>query len=55
MLRDLGDGLVMRRGRADDAEAVAALSADCLRFQDMAEPHPGFAAVTRDLMGGWVH
>ena len=52
MLRDLGEGLVMRRGRQDDTEAVAALSADCLRFQDMAEPHPGFAAVMRDLMGG---
>jgi Acetyltransferase (GNAT) domain len=52
MLRDLGDGLVMRRGRAADAEALATLSADCLRFQDMAEPHPAFGVVVRDLMTG---
>jgi hypothetical protein len=52
MLRDLGDGLVMRRGRAADAEALAALSADCLRFQDMPKPHPAFGVVVRDLMTG---
>src|ERR671930_1784186 len=52
MLRHLEDGLVMRRGRPTDTEALAALSADCLRFQDTPEPHQGFASVTRDLMGG---
>ncbi|HEY3064389.1 MAG TPA: GNAT family N-acetyltransferase [Methylomirabilota bacterium] len=52
MLRDLGDGLVMRRGRAADAEAFGALSADCLRFQDTPEPHPAFGVVIRDLMTG---
>src|SRR5215212_4547216 len=56
MLKDLGDGLILRRASRDDAEAVAAfnsrvhLSSGC-PFEQR-EPHRGVAAFTRDLMSG---
>jgi GNAT superfamily N-acetyltransferase len=52
MIRDLGDGLLLRRGRPADAEPVATFYADVLRFQDAAEPNPAFAAWALDLMTG---
>jgi hypothetical protein len=52
MIRDLGDGLVLRRASAADAERLAAFNADVLRHQDAPEPAPGIGAWTRDLMEG---
>jgi hypothetical protein len=52
MIRDLGGGLVLRRGTPADAEALAAFNADVLRPQDEPEPNARFAAWTRDLMTG---
>lgn len=52
MIRDLGDGLVLRRATAADADAVAVFNADYLRFQDAPEPSPVMAAWTRDLLSG---
>jgi hypothetical protein len=52
IIRDLGDGLILRRGTAADAEALAAFNADVLRPQDAPEPSPRFAGWTRDLMTG---
>src|SRR5712692_334137 len=49
---DLGQGLVLRRGRAADAEALAAFNADVLRGQDATEPNATMAAWTRDLFTG---
>ena len=51
-LRNLGEGLVLRRGRAADAEALAAFNADVLRPQDATEPNATMAAWTRDLFTG---
>src|SRR5438067_12440400 len=52
MLRDLGDGLVMRRATEADAERLGAFNADVLRGQDGADPAPWMAAWTRDLISG---
>lgn len=52
MIRELGDGLVLRRGTAADAEALAAFNADVLRPQDLPEPDPAFGDWTRDLFAG---
>jgi hypothetical protein len=52
MLRDLGDGLILRRTTAGDAEALAAFNADQIRFQDAAAPFPPLAVWTRDLLTG---
>jgi hypothetical protein len=53
---DLGDGLLLRRARREDAEAVAAFNAR-VHFSsggpfEQREPHRGIAAGTRDLMSG---
>jgi hypothetical protein len=40
MIRDLGGGLVLRRGTPADAEALAAFNADVLRPQDAPDPDP---------------
>jgi len=40
MLRELGDGLVLRRGTAADADALAEFNADVLRYQDAPDPSP---------------
>jgi hypothetical protein len=54
VLKDLGDGLILRRARRDDAEAVAAFNARVHNSSGGAferrEPHRGIAAGTRDLM-----
>ena len=52
MIRDLGDGLVLRASTAVDAEALAAFVGDVLRAQDSEEPNHGLAAWTRDLHEG---
>ena len=52
MLRDLGDGLVLRRGTPADADALAAFNADVLRYQDAPDPEPSMGAWTRDLIEG---
>src|SRR2546422_11562054 len=52
MLRDLGDGLVLRRASAADADALADFNADVLRYQDAPDPEPSLGAWTRDLIEG---
>ena len=52
MVQDLGDGLILRRTTAADADALAAFNADQIRFQDMPEPFLPLAVWTRDLLGG---
>ena len=52
MIRDLGDGLVLRASTAADAEALAAFVGDVLRAQDSDEPSRPLAAWTRDLHDG---
>jgi hypothetical protein len=52
MLRDLGDGLVMRRATEADAERLGEFNADVLRGQDAPDPAPWMDAWTRDLIGG---
>ena len=52
MLQDLGDGLILRRTTAGDAEALAAFNADQIRGQDSAVPWEPLAVWTRDLLGG---
>src|SRR5439155_361136 len=52
MLRDLGDGLVLRRGTPADADALAAFNADVLRYQAAPDPEPSMGAWTRDLIEG---
>ena len=52
MLRDLGDGLILRRATAGDAEALATFNADQLRGQDSPEPFAPLGTWTRDLLSG---
>src|SRR6266550_755436 len=52
MLRELGDGLVMRRATEADAERLGQFNADVLRGQDAPDPAPWMDAWTRDLVGG---
>jgi len=52
VIRDLGDGLVLRASTAADAEALAAFVGDVLRAQDSDEPNRHLAAWTRDLHAG---
>jgi Acetyltransferase (GNAT) domain len=52
MLRDLGDGLVMRRATEADAERLGEFNADVLRGQDGRDPAPWMAIWTRDLISG---
>src|SRR5215203_7370411 len=56
MLKDLGAGLILRRARREDAEAVAAFNARVHHSSggpfEQREPHRGIAAGTRDLMSG---
>jgi hypothetical protein len=56
LLKDLGGGLILRRARREDAEAVAAFNAR-IHFSPggpfgRREPHRGIAASARDLMSG---
>ncbi len=50
MLRDLGDGLILRRATAADAEALAAFNGKIHGNTHTGEPDAGVAAWTRDLM-----
>lgn len=54
--KNLGDGLVLRRARKEDAGAVAAFNERVHSSSggpfERREPQPGIAACTRDLMGG---
>lgn len=52
MLRDLGDGLVLRPGTVADADRLAEFNADVLRGQDAPDPAPWMADWTRDLIEG---
>jgi hypothetical protein len=52
VIRDLGDGLVLRRAAPADAEAMAAFVGSMLRGQDAEAPSPAMAAWARDLMEG---
>jgi hypothetical protein len=48
----VGDGLVVRRATADDAEPVAVFVADVLRRQDAPEPSTAMGAWVHDLVSG---
>ena len=52
MIRDLGEGLVLRASTRADAEAMADFAGDVLRAQDSDEPNRHLAAWTRDLHEG---
>jgi Acetyltransferase (GNAT) domain len=52
VIRELGDGLVLRTSTPDDGEAVAAFVGDVLRAQDSDEPNRHLAAWTSDLHAG---
>jgi GNAT superfamily N-acetyltransferase len=48
--RDLGDGLILRRATAEDAERLAAFNADIHREPGQENPAEAVALSTRDLM-----
>ncbi|MCU0503190.1 MAG: GNAT family N-acetyltransferase [Anaerolineae bacterium] len=50
ILRDLGDGLILRRSTPADAEALADFNKMIHRDQDVVEPDETVAAWTRDLL-----
>jgi len=50
IIRDLGDGLVLRRASAADAEALAAFNADLHRDEGETQPDQGIAIWTRELL-----
>ncbi len=50
LLRDLGDGLVLRRATVDDTEALMAFNMAV--HQDLDEPEVGIDVWTRDMMRG---
>jgi hypothetical protein len=52
VIRDLGDGLVLRRATPADAEPMAAFVGSVLRAQDGDGPSPAMTAWERDLMEG---
>jgi hypothetical protein len=52
ILRDLGDGLILRRATPDDAEALAAFNAQIFRAAGSEQPNMGIAAWTQDLLSG---
>ena len=56
ILKDLGDGLVLRRAEPGDAQAIEAFNARVHHSPggpfERREPHSGVAAMTRDLMSG---
>jgi hypothetical protein len=52
MLVDLGQGLILRRTTAGDADALAAFNADQIRGQDAPAPWEPLGVWTRDLVGG---
>jgi hypothetical protein len=50
ILRDLGDGLILRSATPEDAEELATLNSEIHRHPDAPEPEQGAAAYTRDLL-----
>ena len=50
ILRDLGDGLIMRRSTPADADALAEFNKMIHRDEDVVEPDETVAAWTRDLL-----
>ena len=52
ILRDLGDGLILRRATPGDAEALATFNAHVHRPAGSEQPHMGIAAWTQDLLSG---
>lgn len=52
MLRDLGDGPVLRRVTRADAEALAAFNADQIQFQDASAPFAPPGVWTRGFLEG---
>ena len=52
VIRDLGQGLVLRAATAADAESLAAFVGDVLRPQDSDTPSASLTAWTRDLLEG---
>ena len=52
ILRDLGDGLILRRATPDDAEALATFNAQIFRTAGSEQPNMGIAAWTQDLLSG---
>jgi len=52
ILRDLGDGLILRRATAADAEPLAAFNAKVHRDPGLEGPDEPVAAWTRDLFRG---
>ena len=52
ILRDLGDGLILRRSTPDDAEALAAFNARIHSDAGPEHPSVGIAAWTQDLLTG---
>ena len=51
ILRDLGEGLLMRRATRADAKALIEFNAHVFRQGDSVEPNPAAAAYTNDLIG----
>jgi GNAT superfamily N-acetyltransferase len=49
IIRDLGDGLVLRKATSADVEVLVAFNADVLADSGRPRPDPEIAAVTRDL------
>jgi hypothetical protein len=52
IIRDLGDGLILRRSTPEDAERLVAFNGDLHRETGSEEPEEYVAAWTRDLMSG---
>lgn len=52
VIRDLGDGLILRRGTAADADALADFNGEIFRHPNAEEPNRGIAGWTRDLASG---
>ena len=52
ILRDLGDGLILRRATPDDAEALTTFNAQIFRTAGSEQPNTGIAAWTQDLLSG---
>ena len=52
MIRDLGNGLILRRSTVEDTEALVAFHADIHREPDASETEEYVAAWVRDLMRG---
>ena len=52
VLRDLGNGLILRRATIEDAQDLAAFYMEAFRQPDEPDPNPGFLAATHDHLHG---